>query len=118
MEDTPPGESNLELARRADLPDDLCRLGDDGVRNRHANRSSRLEIDDEFELVGYPNRQLSWLSAAQYLLHVLRCSPGQLGIVRTVPKEYSECGVPRISSDQASRCWIAFSASWVTRVSG
>ena len=53
-------------------------------RDRQANRLCGRQIDDELELSWLFDRQIRWLRALQYLLHICRAKPKEIGHARAI----------------------------------
>ncbi|MFN8633946.1 MAG: hypothetical protein U0893_08840 [Chloroflexota bacterium] len=59
----------------------------DRLGNGEANRTCRLQVDDEFELGGTLDRQLAGVGSSQDLVNVARRAPKQVRDVRPVGKQ-------------------------------
>jgi putative ABC transport system substrate-binding protein len=68
------------LQQRLALFDHLVGGGDQGLRECQAQCLSRLEINDKIKLCGLFDRQIRWLRALQYLVHVCRTTPKEVGV--------------------------------------
>src|SRR5262249_36941850 len=61
------------------LFDHLVGGGEQRLRECQAQRLSRLEVKDKIELCGLFDRQIRWLRALQYLVHICRATPKEIG---------------------------------------
>jgi len=49
------------------------------LREFHAQRLGRFEVEDKIELCGLFDWQIRWLRALQYLVHIRRATPKEIG---------------------------------------
>src|SRR6516165_10246919 len=66
-------------AARPPLFDHLVGGGEQRLREFHAQRLGRFEVEDEIELCRLFDWQIRWLRALQYLVHVCRGTPKEIG---------------------------------------